>query len=86
MDSGKDVELKINVLQAIRFTVAVWRQVTQSTILNCFRQCGYGRELNTEADSVTSIEEDDAFHQDRIRLGAEKDVDFSSYVFVACHV
>jgi hypothetical protein len=54
MDSEKDVELKINVLQAIHLTVAAWRQFTQSTILNCFCQCSYGRELNTEADSDSS--------------------------------
>jgi hypothetical protein len=83
MDSGKDVKLKISVLQAMHFTVAAWRQVMQSTILNCFCQCSYGLELNTEADSDSSIEEeDDAFHKDWIRLGAEKDVDFSSYVSV----
>jgi hypothetical protein len=82
MDAGRDVELKINVLQAIHFTVVAWRQVMQSTILNCFRQCGYGRELNTEANSDSSIEEEDAFHEDWIRLGAKKDVDFSAYVSV----
>jgi hypothetical protein len=82
MDSGKDIELKINVLQALHFTVVAWRQVTQSTILNCFRQCGYGRKLYTEADLVSSIEDEDAFHEDWIWLGAEKDVNFSSYVSV----
>jgi hypothetical protein len=80
MDSGKDIELKINVLQAIHFTGAAWQQVTQSTTLNCFCQCGYRHELNTEADSDSSIEDDDAFHEDWIRLRAEKDVDFSSYI------
>jgi hypothetical protein len=59
----EEVELKINVLQAIHFTVAAWRQVMQSTILNCFHQCGYGRELNIEADTDSSIEDDD-FHED----------------------
>jgi hypothetical protein len=39
MDSGKDVELKIHVLQVIHFTV------------NCFHQCGCGCELCTEDDS-----------------------------------
>jgi hypothetical protein len=55
----------------------------QSAILNCFCQCGYGLELNTEVDSGSSIEEeDDAFHKDWIWLGAEKDVDFSFYISV----
>jgi hypothetical protein len=48
MDWGKDVELKIHV-QVIHFTV------------NCFHQCGCGRELCTEDDSK---KENDAFHED----------------------
>jgi hypothetical protein len=35
MDSlGKDIELKINVLYAIHFTLVVWQQVTQSTVVS----------------------------------------------------
>jgi hypothetical protein len=30
----------------------------------------------------TSIEEEDAFHEDWIQLGAEKDVIFTSYIYV----
>jgi hypothetical protein len=35
-----------------------------------------------EADLDTSIEEDDAFLEGWIQLGAEKDVSFTSYVSV----
>jgi hypothetical protein len=80
VNSGKDIELKTNVLQAIHFTVMVWQQVMHSTIMNCFYQCGYGRERNTEAD-LDSTENDGAFHEDWIWLGAEA-VDFSSYASV----
>jgi hypothetical protein len=58
MDSGKDTELKINVLQAIHCTVVAWQQVMQSTTVNCFCQCSYGFEFKTEADVDTCTEED----------------------------
>jgi len=53
-----------------------------SEIVNCFHQYICEDELNTEADLDTSIEEEDAFFEDWIQLGAEKDVSFTSYVFV----
>jgi hypothetical protein len=82
MDSRKDADLEIDVLQAMHFTVT-WRQVTQSTIVNCFRKCGYGLQRQTEADSNASLkEEEDAFLDDWIRLGAGEDVDFIAYMSV----
>lgn len=51
----------------------------QSTNVNCFHQCSYGHELNTENHSDTSIEEeDDGVHEEWIQLGTEMDVNFSS--------
>jgi hypothetical protein len=47
--------------------------------VNYFQQCGNGCEHNTEADSDSTVEEDDAFHKEWIGLGAVKDVNFSSY-------
>jgi hypothetical protein len=41
MDAGKGVQLKIDILCAIRFIVLTWQQVTQSTIQNCFVKCGH---------------------------------------------
>lgn len=79
MDSGKNVKLKINILQFICVTVAAWHQAMQSTTVNCFHLCSYGHELNAENHSDTSTEEeDDAFQEDWIQLGSEKDVNFSS--------
>jgi hypothetical protein len=49
------------------------------TTANCFRHCGYGHEHNTEADSDSTEEEDYAFQENWIRLGAKKDVDCSLY-------
>jgi hypothetical protein len=51
MASGNDVEMKINVLQVIHFTVATWQQVMLSKIVNCFHQCSYEYELNTKVNS-----------------------------------
>jgi hypothetical protein len=50
MDSRKDAEFKIDILQAIHLTVVAWQHVTQSTIVNCFRKCDCVPELQTEAD------------------------------------
>jgi hypothetical protein len=36
-------------------------------------------KFNTEADSDNTEEENDALHEDCIRLGTEKDINFSSY-------
>jgi hypothetical protein len=40
MDAGKDTKKKINVLEALHYTVAAFQQVTQQTIENCFRKAG----------------------------------------------
>jgi len=53
-----------------------------SEIVNCFHQYICEDELNTEADLDSSIEEEHAFFEDWIQLGAEKDVSFTSYVSV----
>jgi hypothetical protein len=66
--SGQDVKLKSCVLLVIHFTAAAWRHVIPSTIVNCFCQCGYGHEHNTEANSDvdSSIEDEHAFCEDWI--------------------
>jgi hypothetical protein len=82
MDLRKDADLEIDILQAMHFTVAAWRQVTQSTIVNCFRKYGYGLR-QTESNLNASLkEEEDAFLDDWIRLGAGEDVDFIAYASV----
>jgi hypothetical protein len=96
MDAGKDVDIKIDVLQAIHFTVAAWRQVSKPTVVNCFRKGGYGCELHAEADYKVTVDEeeddddDDGFHEDWIRYGAVKDmIEFGDYALSrqqACHM
>ena len=60
MDAGEEVKLKIDVLQAIHFIVSAWQKVSQCTIENCFRKCGYAD--NNEVPNVSvvneSVEED----------------------------
>jgi hypothetical protein len=88
MDAGKDVDMKIDILQAIHFTVADWRQVSQPTVVNCFCKGGYGCERRAEADSKVTVDEeedddDGGFHEDWIRFGAMKDVvEFGDYASV----
>jgi hypothetical protein len=41
MDAGKGMEKKINMLEALHYTVAALQHVTQQTIENCFRKAGY---------------------------------------------
>ena len=55
MDSGKDVELKVHVLQVIHFTV------------NCLHQCGCWCELAQKM----SEKENGAFDEEWLHLGAE---------------
>jgi hypothetical protein len=81
MDSEKDTELKINVLQVIYCPVVAWQQVMQSTTVNCFCQCSDGCEFNTEADVDSCTEEDNnVIHKEWIWLGTEKEVYCSSHV------
>jgi hypothetical protein len=80
MESGKVIELKISILHAIHFTTTTtWQQVTQSTNVNGFCQCGYGRECIKHAE-LESIEEED--EEDWIWFGTKQDVNFSSYASV----
>jgi len=37
VESGKEVQKKINVLEAMRYIMAAWQKVSQQTIQNCFR-------------------------------------------------
>jgi hypothetical protein len=46
-------------------------------IMNCFRHCSYGCELNTDTNSESGTEK-----RDSIQLRAEKDVDVTFYTSV----
>ena len=41
MQPGKEVEKTINVLEAMHYIMAAWREVSQQTIQNCFRKTGH---------------------------------------------
>ena len=59
--------------------------MTSLVVNNCelFLLCGYRHELvDTESDSDTSPEKENAFHEAWILLGTERDASFSSYVIV----
>jgi hypothetical protein len=82
--SGKEVQLKINILRAIHFIVSAWQQVTKSTIQNCFLKCGQVKK-NEERSDVTEIngsgEDDSKQDKDWFRLGAcTAGVNFDAYV------
>jgi hypothetical protein len=54
IDTGKGVQLKINILCAIHLIVLAWQQVTQFTIQNCFVKCGHVK--NREGSDVTEVD------------------------------
>jgi hypothetical protein len=64
MDSGKDTKKKINVLQALHYTVAAFQQVTQQTIEDCFRKAGYVQGQSSGDRDVVLTTDDDDFRQD----------------------
>jgi hypothetical protein len=63
MDAGKD-QKKIDVLEAMHYTVSAWRQVTQQKLEYCFRKTGYGRGQPSDVSDVAMRHEDDddVFH------------------------
>nr|CAD7393516.1 unnamed protein product [Timema cristinae] len=65
LDAGRGVQLKIDILQAIRFIVSVWQQVTHSKIQNFFVKCGHVKK--NERSDVTEIDRrvDDDDSQDK---------------------
>jgi hypothetical protein len=49
MYTGKGIQLKTNILQAIHFVLA-WQQVTWSTILNCSEKCDHVKKNEEGSD------------------------------------
>jgi len=52
--SAKDISKKINVLEAITFLADSWKEVTQTTIRNCFGHAGF--KIATEEDESMETE------------------------------
>jgi hypothetical protein len=64
MDACKD-QRKINVLEAMHYSVSAWWQVMQQTIENYFRKAGYRRgQPSHVSDVAMRNKDDDAFHHD----------------------
>jgi hypothetical protein len=86
MDAGKDMTKKINVLEALHYTVANLQQVTQQTIKNCFWKAGYVQGQSSGNSDVVLTNDDDDFHQDWEKFsGMNKDI-FDNYVSEDSHV
>lgn len=52
-------EKKISVLDAMHMIASSWSAVSQTTVANSFKHCGFVRETaSTAGDSITSINED----------------------------
>lgn len=57
MDEEKTIV--IDILQAMRIVDKTWRNVTTSTIVNCFRSCGFVLEAEEDDTLMPIIENTD---------------------------
>jgi hypothetical protein len=64
MDAGKYTKKKINVLEALYYTVAALQQVTQQTFENCFWKAGYVQGQSSGDSDVILTNDDDDFRHD----------------------
>jgi hypothetical protein len=83
MDTGKDQKKKINIIEALHYTVSAWRQVMQQTLEYYFRKAGYGCVQPSDVSDITmKIEDDDdAFHASQKFSGMDNEK-FDDYVSV----
>ena len=55
-DTTKSIDdAKINLFDAVQFVKQSWDEVTPQTIINCFKESGFGGEKQIESDSPSSI-------------------------------
>jgi hypothetical protein len=83
MDAGKDTKKKINVLEALHYSMTALQQVTQQTIENCFRKAGYVQGQSS-GDSDVVLTND--FRQDWETFSGMNKDKFEDYVSVDSHV
>jgi hypothetical protein len=86
MDTGKDKKKKINVLEALHYTVAALQQVTQQTIENCFRKAGYVQGQSSGDSDILLTNDDYDFHQDWEKFSGMNKDKFEDYVSVDSHM
>jgi hypothetical protein len=80
MESRKEVKKKLTYLKQCT-TMAVWQQITQQTIQNCFRKAGYKYQSNVN-EMANDDDDDYDFGQDWEELCRAQKYDFHSYVTV----
>jgi hypothetical protein len=86
MDAGKDTKKRINMLEALHYTVAALQQVTQQTIKNCFRKAGYVKGQSSGDSDVILTNDDDHFRQDWEKSSGMNKDKFEDYVSVDSHM
>jgi hypothetical protein len=77
---------KINVLEALHYTVAALQQVTQQTNGNCYWKAGYVQGQSSGDSDVVLTNNDDDFHQDWEKFSGMNKDKFEDYVSVDSHV
>jgi hypothetical protein len=85
MDAGKDTQKKINVLEALHYTVAALQQATQQTIEICFLKAGYVQGQSS-GDSDVVLTNNDDFRQDWEKFSGMNKDKFEGNVSVDSHV
>jgi hypothetical protein len=86
MDAGNHTKKKINVLEALHYTVAALQQVTQQTIENCFQKADYMQRQSSGDSDVVLTNDDDDFRQDWEKFSGMNKDKFEDYVSVDIHV
>jgi hypothetical protein len=83
MEMGKEVQKKINVLEAMHYIMAAWQHVSQQTIQNCFHKAGH--KYQSDGNEMANDDDDD-FGQYWEELCRAQKYNFQSYVSVDRHV
>ena len=76
-----DNNFKVDILQAINVLSIAWREVTPTTVANCFRKAGFVKDDNPVGDGDQEINPDDLFW-DEVQEEFAIDVPFENYVAV----
>lgn len=59
---GDASNMKINLLTALHFITETWKQITTTTIENCFKKCGFSSDseyIDVNIDVLNEQEKDD---------------------------
>lgn len=79
-NDGSQVNMKINVLQAVHYIADSWKQISPTTITNCFMKCGVGKDMGGEPVMDVSEEDNsDHFEEDFNKINSQN-IRFDAYV------